>query len=279
MTEANLADWIGRQETLQDEATATPARLMAATLDRSDMATERGDLIPPMWLWFYFLPSAPMSQVGPDGHPKRGGFLPPVELPRRMWAGSRCTFHAPVRIGDTLERTSTILNVVEKSGKAGPMVFVTVRHENRANGALAMVEEQDIVYLNIPERFAPPPPVTVPHADWSENVDTNPVLLFRFSALTFNGHRIHYDRSYTMDVEHYPGLVVHGPLQAALLFDAGTRHNPGKSPASFHFRGQRPLFDFDAITLNGKVEDDGSLNLFTATAEGGISMQAGMTWA
>ena len=145
-------------------------------------------------------------------------------------------------------------------------------------GSAVMIEEQDLVYMNIPARWQAPSPTPLPPCEWSTTVDIDPVFLFRFSALTFNGHRIHYDRTYATDVEKYPGLVVHGPAQAILLFDAATRRHPGRSPAGFTFRGIRPLFDFDKVSLNGAPRPDGGLDLFTANAESAIGMQASLTW-
>ncbi len=279
MGETRWDAFVGRSETSADRVAETPAAQLAATLNRgADIDTRPGAPLPPLWIWLSFLPRAQMRDVGPDGHPKRGGFLPPVPLERRMWAGSRMHFHAPVRVGDEVERLSTITKIAEKSGKSGDMVFATVRHEVRANGALAIEEEQDIVYLAIPERFSPPAPTPAPPCDWREDVAIDPVLLFRFSALTFNGHRIHYDRAYATDVEKYPGLVVHGPLQAILLFDAAMARAPGRSAARFSFRGMRPLFDFDAVTVNGRARDDGGLDLYTANADGAVGMQAELHW-
>jgi 3-methylfumaryl-CoA hydratase len=265
---------------LSDRVAAVPARALAATLNRDDaIPTTPGSPLPALWIWLSFLPIVPMSQVGADGHPKRGGFLPPIELPRRMWAGSRCVFHAPIRVGDQVERTSEIARVAEKAGKTGSMVFVTVRHTVRAEGALAIEEEQDVVYVGIPDRFEPPPPTPLPVCAWSEPVAIDPVFLFRFSALTFNGHRIHYDRTYATDTERYPGLVVHGPLQAILLFDAALKRHPDRRPAQFEFRGVRPLFDFDRVTVNGRNDDTGALELFTANTDNAVCMQAKLRWA
>jgi len=279
MSQAPWTDWVGRSETVFDVAGPTPARAMAATLGRDPSgAFPHGADLPAIWSWLYFLPLAPMGEVGPDGHPKRGGFLPPIDLPRRMWAGSRCTVHGPIRIGDALRKTSTLTAISEKSGKAGPLVFVTVRHEVSAEGRAALTDEQDIVFMNIPAKWEPPALSPLPDCAWSEAVAVDPVFLFRFSALTFNGHRIHYDRPYATQVEQYPGLVVHGPAQAILLFDAATRRAPERRPASFAFRGVRPLFDFDSVTVNGKPRDDGGVDLFTA-ADGAIGMQATLTWA
>lgn len=271
--------WVGRTETRHDTITPVPAQAMAATLNHPDPAAlTAGAPLPGLWIWLYFLPLAPMAQAGPDGHPRRGGFMPPIDLERRMWAASRCVFHQPVCIGDSVERTSEIAAISRKSGRSGDLAFVTVRHRVLAQGRLAIEEEQDIVYMAIPERFSPPPPTPVPPCDWSEAAAVDPVLLFRFSALTFNGHRIHYDRPYAADVERYPGLVVHGPLQAVLLFDAAQRWAHDRTPAAFRFKAVRPLFDFDAISINGRPTEDGGMDLFTAQGEGAVGMQAHMTW-
>ena len=279
MAGARWEDWIGRTEVASDRVSQTPARALAATFDRTDLsALGPGDELQPIWIWLYFLPLAPSLGIGPDGHPHRGGFLPPVDLARRMWAGSRCRFHAPIRIGDPVERTSTIAKVAEKTGAAGAMVFVTVHHAVTREGLLLMEEEQDLVFLAIPERFSPPAPTALPPCDWSEPAAVDPVRLFRFSAMTFNAHRIHYDRTYATEVERYPGLVVHGPLQAALLFDAACRHAPEQTPAAFTFRGLRPLFDFDAVSVNGRRRGDEGLDLFTANGDGAVGMQATLDW-
>ena len=279
MDQAPSLDWVGRTQVLTDTLVETPARALAATLDRPDADGIRlGAVLPGPWVWLYFLALTPSAEIASDGHPRRGGFLPPTALPRRMWAGSRCTFHAPIRIGDAVERVSRITKVAEKSGKAGPMTFITLHHAIVRQGNLVMEEEQDIVYLPIADRYEPPLPVALPDCAWREVVAVDPVLLFRFSALTFNAHRIHYDRSYATDVERYPGLVVHGPLQAILLFDAACRRAPERSPAHFAFRGVRPMFDFDALSLNGRNRDDGGMDVFTGNGEGLVGMQASLHW-
>lgn len=273
------ADWIDRQQTVEDDLHPAPAAALTATLGltTSLVSASEGEL-PFPWTWLYFLELAAKGDLGPDGHPKRGGFLPPVPQPRRMWAGSRCTFHAPILSGHPARKTSTIQSIAEKTGRAGPMVFVTVVHEIESEGALAMREEQDIVYMDIPNTFSPPEPQPVPECQHSELVEIDPVLLFRFSALTFNSHRIHYDRPYAMDIEKYPGLIVHGPLQAILLYEFGTRMCPDRAPAGFKFRGLRPLLDLDEVTLHARETGDGALELFTANGEGAISTKATMEW-
>lgn len=275
MDETDLQAWTGRSETLRDAISPFAVRALGATLDRVEEHDARlGAELSPLLLWLHFLPVSPMAEAGPDGHPKRGGFLPPVPLERRMWAGGRLEFHAPLRVGEEVERVSTIAKIAEKEGKAGRMVFVTARHEYHAGGRLAVTEEQDIVYLRIPDAFSPPPAQPLPACDWREEVPMSPVLLFRFSALTFNGHRIHYDLTYATETEKYPGLVVHGPLQAILLFEAARRRRPGRRPARFAFRAQRPLFDFETLRLAGRPGAEGGLELFTANGKDEIGMTA-----
>ncbi|MBU6373237.1 MAG: MaoC family dehydratase N-terminal domain-containing protein [Alphaproteobacteria bacterium] len=273
------SEWVGRSEVRRDEVTTTPARALAATLDHPAFDDAPGAEIPGLWIWLYFTPLAPMREVGPDGHPKRGGFLPPIEAPRRMWAGSRCTFHAPLRLGQSLTRTSTITAITEKVGRAATLTFVTVRHVVEAGGAPVFEEEQDLVYMPIPERFEPPPPTPAPPAAYLRDVAVDPVLLFRFSALTFNGHRIHYDRAYAMETEKYPGLVVHGPLQAILMFDAALAHTPGRTPTRFEFRGLRPIFDFDTLKVGGAPRAEGGLDVFTVNGEGALGARGLVTFA
>src|SRR5688572_14095900 len=215
-----LKEWTGRKEVHEDVATAWPVRAMTATLDRADAVPAEGDDIPLGWHWLYFLDAKPASELGPDGHPRRGGFLPPVPLPRRMWAGGRIEFLQPLRIGDEIRRDSEIVSVESKQGTSGSLVFVTVRHTIAARGETAVIEEHDIVYRGAAQsgespRGKPAPP----GATWQRTLVGDPVLLFRYSALTFNGHRIHYDLDYAKNEEHYPGLIVHGPLQTTLLLD------------------------------------------------------------
>jgi len=278
MDEVRLQDWVGRSQELADHVYALPVRAFAGTLNTALEPTS-GDLLPELWHWFYFLPLVPMAEVGPDGHPRRGGFLPPVPLDRRMWAGGRLVFHRDLRVGEAIRQRSEILKVADKEGKAGRMVFVTIRHEVSSERGLAIEEEQDIVYVAMPESWVPPAPVPEPtELAWSERVAMDTVLLFRFSALTFNGHRIHYDLPYATGVEKYPGLVVHGPLQAMLLMDAAKRHHPCRRPARFTFRGVRPLFHFETVRIMGRPGPDGGHDLFAANGDGAVTMQAAVHW-
>ena len=285
-TLAHLQSWEGNTETLADDITAAPVRALQATLDRDDAPPAQGDALPPLWHWLYFLPQPRQSALGPDGHPLRGGFLPPVSLPRRMWAGGRLQWQPgnPLLLGDAVTRTSRIVSVQHKAGRTGDLLFVGVRHEiGNANG-LALTEEHDIVYRANPQPGdMVPSPQAAPknvqqHTGWTREITPDDVLLFRYSALTFNGHRIHYDRRYVTGVEGYPGLVVHGPLIATLLVDLLRRHMPGARLASFEFRAVRPVFDVAPFKLHGSPSADGrTVNLWTEDHEGWLTMQATAT--
>jgi 3-methylfumaryl-CoA hydratase len=279
-----LQDWVGRTETVDDAITATPCAALAATLDHPPERPAPGFALPPLWHWLYFLPLHRQSEIGPDGHARRGGFLPPVPLPRRMWAGSQFAFHSPVRVGDGVRRVSTIANVSEKSGRTGLLVFVKVRHEVFCNGRRepAVTEFHDIVYREAAKPGDPgPPPQPAPaKATWQRAVTPDDVLLFRYSALTFNGHRIHYDRRYVTQVEGYPGLVVHGPLIATLLMDLLRRQRPDATVCSFEFRAVRPTFDLHPFAVNGTPSADGkTVHLWAQDHEGWLTMDATATLA
>lgn len=269
--------WVGRVEEAVDTVTLTQARQMAATLGAPEGATDDAPL-PPLWHWMGWQTHVPMAGLGPDGHPARGGFLPPVPLPRRMWAGGRLAFHASLPIGAAMERRSEIVKIAEKTGSTGPMVFVTVAHRISGPDGLAVTEEQDIVYAAMPNRFSPPPKVVPPAAPvWQEAEVMNTARLFRFSALTFNAHKIHYDLPYAQTVEKYPGLVVHGPMQAMLLIGAAARH-AGRTPRAFRFRGVHPLFHTDALTLMGETPSDGVQALSAVAGGAHVTMQAQAEW-
>jgi len=278
-TSADPARWIGKTEAVDDTATATPYAALSATLDRAAERPPAGTPLPPLWHWLYFLPLYRQSEVGPDGHAKRGGFLPPVPLPRRMWAGSQFQFRAPLRVGDRMRRVSTIADVTEKSGRTGPLVFVKVRHEITANehSSPSIVEFHDIVYREAPKRgdVAPPPKRAPENSAWQRHWVPDDVLLFRYSALTFNGHRIHYDRKYVTEVEGYPGLIVHGPLIATLLLDLLRWQLPEASVMQYQFRAVRPLFDIHAFDVCGEPAADGkSVRLWAKDHEGWLAMEA-----
>jgi len=281
VTADNLQDWIGRSETQDDVAQLGPALRLAATLDRADLSArlESGrEPLPPSWHWLYFLPCAQQSALAVDGHPAKGGFLPPVPLPRRMWAGSRLEFVETIAFGAALTRTSTISSVQNKSGRSGALTLVTVRHEVRSDDRLALSDEHDIVYREAPPpgsrpAAAPPPDGPARSADFRRTVVPDPVVLFRYSALTFNGHRIHYDRSYATGVEGYPGLVVHGPLQATLLLDLLSRELPAARVLRFTFRALAPLFDTAPFDVCG-ARDGTRVQLWTVAPDGHVAMDA-----
>ena len=275
----NLKEWIGRSETIVDIATATPYAALAATLDRAPERPFAGTPLPALWHWLYFLPLHRQSEIGPDGHAKRGGFLPPVPLPRRMWAGSQFEFHQPLLVGDTLTRTSTIADVTEKSGRTGALVFVKVRHEIRRNQEtdIALTEFHNIVYRESakPDDVAPPPKAAQANATWEREWIPDDVLLFRYSALTFNGHRIHYDRRYVTGVEGYPGLIVHGPLIATLLLDLLRHQRPDARVAKYEFRAIRPTFDTHHFFVCGEPQADGkTFHLWARDHERWLTMDA-----
>ncbi len=270
----HLRQWVGRKESHHDLATAWPIAAMAATLDRDDPPPREGDAIPEGWHWSYFLETALARELAHDGHPKRGGFLPPVTLPRRMWAGGRLDFRRPINIGEKLARESEIISVEPKSGKSGNLVFVTVRHTVTVAGDIAVVEEHDIVYRDAAKAGdAPPPGKPAPQsAVWQRSLTGDPVMLFRYSALTFNGHRIHYDLDYVKNEEHYPGLIVHGPLQTTLLLDLCRRH-AARPLKKLDYRALHPVFHGERFTVNGNPAADGSsAGLWTANAAGNLAM-------
>jgi 3-methylfumaryl-CoA hydratase len=274
---ADYSDWIGRTEEARDTVTAGPLDRLSATLDRDDAPFADGDAVPPLGHWLFFLPGARQSQLGPDGHPRRGGFLPPVhELPRRMWAGSRLSFPGTIRVGDRVVRRSTIASVKQKEGAGGPLVFVTVRHEiGRAGEAPAIVDEHDIVYRGLQAPAAKLDRRKAEPGPWRRTVRPDTVMLFRYSALTFNGHRIHYDRDYVTKEEGYPGLVVHGPLIATLLMDLLRRNAPDRHVGAFTFRAVSPLFDGHAMSVNATPPDaDGLVKLWAANDDGDLAMTA-----
>ena len=279
---AKLQEWIGRTESHTDVLSATPVNALAATLDRDDAPARAGDPVPACWHWLYFLPLHRQSELGPDGHARRGGFLPPVPLPRRMWAGSRLEFVQPLRIGEAVTRTSRIAAVSAKEGRNGTLVFVRVRHEIGNAAGLAVVDEHDIVYRDNPRPgdAAPPAQAAPETADWTREIRADDVLLFRYSALTFNGHRIHYDRRYVTEVEGYPGLVVHGPLLATLLLDLLRRERPGATIARFAFRAVKPTFDVTPFAVCGSLGADGrTVRLWARHADGALAMDATATLA
>jgi 3-methylfumaryl-CoA hydratase len=273
----DLTRWVGREERRVDLVTPSHLAAWNATLDRDDPFPRDGDLVAPGFHWALFPPLARQSELGPDGHPRRGGFLPPVPLPRRMWAGSRVEFRRPLRVGERVEQVSAVTRVEEKTGRAGPLVFVTVRHTVSGADGPAVEEEQDLAFRHVsgPGAAAPAAPEPAPRGAWRRRIDPDDVLLFRYSALTFNGHRIHYDRRYATAAEGYAGLVVHGPLIATLLLDLVRRELPGAAVERFRFKGLRPTFDTSPFTVEGGPGDDPRhLRLWSTDNLGQVGVEA-----
>ena len=250
-------DWIGRSTAVTDTLEPTRPNALSRALGGTGNLNA-GDPLPLLDHWLYFWDVQPPAALGTDGHPAKGGFLPPVPLPRRMWAGGRLTFHKPLLLGSSATKTSTIISVKEKSGKSGQLVFVTVRHELDGGDGMAISEEQDLVYKEATtSMMATVQPAPAPSADFVSSVNPDPVLLFRYSALTMNGHRIHYDRPYAMEEEFYPGLVVHGPLQARLMIGlAGDKLTDAIT--GFDFRGQQPAFEGAPLHVCGTETENGA---------------------
>ncbi|MBK1875037.1 MaoC family dehydratase N-terminal domain-containing protein [Marinobacter sp. 1-3A] len=258
-------DWIGKRETRSDRLDPAHAERIAATLDRT--APAEGDSLAPLWHWAYFQIPVPPSGTGPDGHIAPGGFLPKSAGDTRMWAGGRVEFHQPFKVGVVAERSSEILAVQEKVGRAGKLLFVTVGHEYRQAGELCISEEQDIVYkAPAPPRLSLDKPIK--DAEWSQAITPSPLLLFRYSAVTFNGHRIHYDHPYTTSVEGYPDLVVHGPLIATLMLQAFLEANPGLRPKKLSYRGLRPLTVNKSFNVEGRMDGESRALLWAANEDG-----------
>jgi 3-methylfumaryl-CoA hydratase len=254
----HLSKWIGSTESDVDYVTIPAVHRLAATLDRDDAMPKFGDPLPIGWQSILFPRIVRHSQIGADGHPQRGDFLPPVPLPRRMFAGKRTTIHAPLQVGDEVRRESTIQSVTPKQGRSGQMVFVTVKTDMFSPRGLAITEEQDIVYREEPDPNAPPAaPQRAPGvAQWQRKVTPDPVLLFRYSALTFNGHRIHYDHPYVTGTEGYPNLVMNGGLTTLLVYELA-RANAGSPLRYIASRNVRPLFVGREFTVCGEPSEDG----------------------
>ncbi len=275
--EPDLGRWVGREQRSTDWLTPTRLAAWNATLDLDAPFPQEGDPASPGFHWTLFTPLARQSELGHDGAERRGGFLPPVALPRRMWAGSRLTFHQPLRVGERLEKTSVLEKIEEKSGRAGARVFVTVRHRISGGGGLAVEEEQDIVYREAarPGAAGAGAIEPAPRGAWARTIVPTDVLLFRYSALTFNGYRIHYDRRYVTTEEGYAGLVVHGPLVATFLLDLVRRQLPAATVTRFSFRGVRPTVDTTPFDVRGEPGDaPGHVRLWSTDDQGQIGVEA-----
>ena len=279
MDQVNLGAWIDRSDTVSGEITAQQAALVHAVLGRpGQKPPSEGDRLPPLWHWYAFPPTAGMDALGKDGHPRLGDFMPPLRLDRRMWAGGSLEFHAPLHVGEPLRRRTRIAKITEKTGAAGEMVIVALDHEVHGSRGLAVSERQDLVYLAIPDSYSPPRRITPPGPQaHREAVTLSTPLLFRYSAITFNAHRIHYDLPYAQEIEHYPDLVVHGPLQAQLLMQMAVRER-GAAPRIFSFRGVHPLFAHDTVETCAERSAENEWALCAVANGTHQTMQANAVW-
>jgi len=283
MTDMDINAWIGRSRERRDAMDPWAAAALIATLNLARAEPAAGDALPPFWHWLYFREAAPRGALGPDGHPAKGGFLPPAPQPRRMWAGGRLALHAPLPLGAPATRRETIADVRRRTGRAGPLTFVTVRHEVAGAAGLAAVEEQDIVYREDPAGFdAPTPPEARRDETHARAWTCDATVLFRYSALTFNGHKIHYDLAHAREVEGYPGLVVHGPLLATLLLELAheiaVELSPRARVAGMAFRAIAPIFANEPFAACARPEGEG-LALWIRGADGrqAMAMEATLT--
>jgi len=272
------ASWIGRETAAQDTIAPGRARALWASLGAGDGEPLTGAALPPLWHWLYFWELTPRARLGPDGHAAAGEFLPPLGQVRRMWAGSRVAFHRPLVIGEPARRRTTIADITAKQGRSGALTFVTLRHEITGKDGPAIAEEQDLVYR---DPAAGPAKAGAPAPDGGDRIErwtADPVLLFRYSALTFNAHRIHYDAPYANGMEGYRGLVVHGPLLATLMAGAAQRHRAGATLASFRFRALGPVFAEEAFSVH--VEDrGGTADVWVRDRQGAFAARGNVEWA
>ncbi|WP_275629449.1 hypothetical protein [Pseudomonas sp. 273] len=269
-----LRGWVGREQSVQDQLALFPARALAAALDRESLP-EVGDELPPAWQWLYFHDTPLQRDLGPDGHPRTGGFLPPVPLPRRMWAAGEFASRRPLLLGRDAERRSVVTSVELKRGSSGTLVFVSLEHNIQQDGRPCLFERQHLVYREMPTGpgVLPGGQVAPVDADFRVPFVPDPVLLFRYSALTYNAHRIHYDHAYATGYEHYPALVVHGPLLATLLREQASRQLPEQRLTGLEFRALRPSFVGDRLQLCGRREGD-TLELWAENQDGYLTMTA-----
>lgn len=274
MTTTDYSNWIGRTETYSDNLDIDHVHQTALAVGRP--SPEAGAALPHLWIWAHFVRAQPYADLGPDGHPERGSFLPPRNGRNRMWAGGRVQFHQPLRVGVPAERRSTILNIVEKTGRTGTLLFFTIQHEYVQDNQLCIREEQDVVYRD-PSAPKLEGSIEPPQPQWSQTVEPSSIMLFRYSAVTFNGHRIHYDLDYVTKEEGYPGLVVHGPLIATNMLQACVDAHPGREVATFNYRGLRPLIAPKPFEVAGTLLEDGTAKLW-AEQDGTLAHQADLTF-
>ena len=273
---ASFAEWVGREERREDVVDSSRASALSATLSAPGIL-KAGDRLPPLFHWIYFWEHRTPAETGSDGHGKKGGFLPPISAPRRMWASGKIEFLHDICIGDQIEKRSTISDIVEKDGRSGALTFVNVQHELTRGSCLCLREQQVIVYRGQDRQSSSQRlPDTPRPANFNEKFAPDEITLFRYSALTLNSHRIHYDYPYATDIEGYEGLVVHGPLQATLLARLAERVS-GEALCGFEFRGVAPAFCGELITLNAEKEA-GVIDLWAAQ-DGAMTMKAKATFS
>jgi 3-methylfumaryl-CoA hydratase len=275
--------WIGREQIVADAMDPVRAQALHATLEPPSAPPTTGDPLPPLWHWIYFWPIAPASALGPDGHQAKGRFLPPIDLPRRMWAGSRFTFHRDLTVGTPAERRSSVADIVLKEGRSGPLAFVTVRHRVSDAEGLCLEEEQDLVFRGASKPGDDRVSAKAAPSDkpaWSHRLVADPVLLFRYSALTFNGHRIHYDADYAREEEGYPDLIVHGPLLGLLMCQHAVAEAGARPPAGYRFRLSRPIFARRGFVVAGSPLDDGrEVQVWVQNEDGALAAEGRVIFA
>lgn len=279
----NFDAWVGKTESTSDFSNVRTIQMLQALLNQKDNMINH---LPDLSHWLYFLPIFNQQELSDDGHPRKGGFLPPIPFPKRMWAGGRLQFLRPIALNQNIRRDSEIIKVEFKQGKSGNMYFVTVKHSVYAKNELVIVEEQDIVYRDVSNQVQPAvsqsaiptPSIESKPFSYKQAFPIDTPTLFRYSALTFNSHKIHYDRPYAMQEEGYPGLVVHGPLLATLLVHYFKQNYPNKHIATFDFRALSPVFDFDHIYVCGDVKQQNA-ELWIEKASGQIAMKANITFS
>jgi 3-methylfumaryl-CoA hydratase len=264
--------WIGHSETMAEVMDAARARALQATLGDPARPLADGDALPPLWQWIYFWHAVPAAELDADGHPARGGFMPPVDLPQRVWAGCRMTLHRPLRLGRAASRRATVTDVQAKHARSGPVVIVTLRQVYGDGDGDCIAEDVDIAYRPTARDDEPPPGAPAPgDAHWQWRLTPDAALLFRYSALTFNAHRIHYDRDYAVGVARYPGLLVHGPLLATLMAELVRRERPAMGLRTFSCRARRPCMVDAPLTVAGRLQGAGAA-LWVGDQAGALAM-------
>lgn len=276
----NYDNWIGKSKNQSDTMAPEPLRRFEALLNRDPGSVNNGTVLPPCAHWIYFNPAAPQDALAADGHPQKGDFLPPVELPSRMWAGGTIRFKKPLTTGQSADKKTTITAIDEKDGTSGKLCFITLRHQISTAGALAIDEDQEIVFREASEKGAHPirtQPVDVDF-DWKKSIQLNSAHLFRFSALTFNSHKIHYDHPYATQTEGYPNLVVHAPLLLVLMMNFFKTKTDGKVIEEIAYRAAGPMFLDEEITITSKDTDNNKVEMRALGPDQKIALKASVTW-